>query len=69
MFEALARRAERAGEIAAERAAERLAARLNAGVPGVTAEAERGGVVLRGRGLARRELEDARLRWIGGWLK
>lgn len=67
MFERLQGRAR---QRAADRAAA-LAARLarTIAVPGVTAEAADGEVRLRGRGLRRRWLEDARLRWIGELLR
>ena len=37
-------------------------------VPGTGVEIVDEGVVVRGRGLRRRWLNDARLRWLGGWM-
>lgn len=56
-------RARRIGALAAARAARRIAAEID--VPGVTAIADARGVTLSGRGLLRRVLTDARLRWPG----
>ena len=64
-------RLEMRGRVLAERAARHAQDRVRevlAGVPGVTPEIVDEGVVVRGRGLRRRWLDDARLRWIGGWL-
>ncbi|WP_246586963.1 hypothetical protein [Stakelama flava] len=65
MFEALEAHVARRAEVRAEMAAERIAASIH--VPGVQAETTQGGVVLSGRGLMRRWINDARLRWIAGW--
>lgn len=60
----------RAVERPVERARRRVIARLVERAPaGVSAEASEQGVVLCGRGLARRVLRDARLQWIAGWLR
>lgn len=67
MLSGIAARGRAIGEEARARAVARVAAAL-AAVPGVRAEAGEDGVVVRGRGLRRRWLNDARLRWIGGWL-
>lgn len=59
------------GEMAAERARQRAVARVLAALGdlrGVRAEAVDEGVAVSGRGLRRRWLTDARLRWLGGWL-
>jgi len=37
-------------------------------VPGIAGDIVDEGVVVRGRGLRRRWLNDARLRWLGGWM-
>lgn len=64
-MDALERRGAALAEAARARSVARLARDLDA-LPGVRAEAAPEGVVLRGRGLARRALTDARLRWIAG---
>jgi hypothetical protein len=58
----------RGAAIAAEaqrRAIATLAERAEVQVPGVSVEAEADGVVLSGRGLARRLIDEPALRWIG----
>lgn len=67
MFGKLEARARARAEAAAARASARLAARID--VPGMRAEAGRAGVTLSGRGLRRRWLADARLRWLGRLLR
>jgi hypothetical protein len=62
-------RAEAIGERAAARAALRLRDAAREALPGLTAEAEAGRVVISGRGLWRRWLRDPALRWPGGWLR
>ena len=52
---------------AVERAKARVATALGA-VPGVVPEIVDDGVVARGRRLRVRWLNDARLRWLGGWM-
>ena len=59
------------GRALAARAVEAARVRVRdavAAVPGTTPEILDEGVVVRGRALRRRWLNDARLRWIGGWL-
>ncbi|MBD8679837.1 hypothetical protein [Sphingomonas sp. CFBP 13720] len=65
---ALARRGVALGEARARDAVERVAAEV-AAVPGVTVEIVADGVVLSGRGLARRAVSDARLRDLAGWMR
>ncbi|KQT34670.1 hypothetical protein ASG29_00410 [Sphingomonas sp. Leaf412] len=65
---AVERAAARAAEGAVARATGRVADVLR-DVPGVTVSAEAGRVVVAGRGLVRRMLTDARLRWVAGWLR
>lgn len=62
-------RAEAVGERAAAQAALRVRDAARAALPGLTVEAEAGRVVISGRGLWRRWLRDAALRWPGGWLR
>jgi len=62
-------RAEAAGERAVARATVRLGDAARAALPGLSVEAEPGRVVISGRGLWRRWLGDAALRWPGGWLR
>jgi len=62
-------RADAAGERAAARATLRLRDAARAALPGLLVEAEAGRVVISGRGLRRRWLRDAVLRWPGGWLR
>lgn len=62
----------RARTIAGRRAdavAERLVEEVNATIPGISAERTGDGVRLRGRGLARRWITDAALRWLGRVLR
>lgn len=64
-FERLRARGARVAEARAERAAARLAARMRAEAPeGVRVEAARDGVRIEGRGLRRRFMTDAGLRWL-----
>lgn len=65
----LLRRARTIARRRAEAVAERLAGEINANVPGVSAERTGDGVRLRGRGLARRWITDAALRWLGRLLR
>lgn len=65
----LLRRARAIGERRAGLAAERLAERITATIKGVTAERVGKDVRLRGRGLARRWITDAALRWLGRLLR
>ena len=65
---ALAKRGVALGEARALDAAERVAAEV-AAVPGVTVEIVADGVVLSGRGLARRAVSDAQLRDLAGWMR
>ncbi|WBY07107.1 hypothetical protein PIB19_17035 [Sphingomonas sp. 7/4-4] len=69
MMEGFEARAETLGAAAAERAAVRLAATARETLPGVSAEAEAGRVVISGRGLGRRWLRDPALRWLGGLMR
>jgi hypothetical protein len=62
-------RAEAVGERAAAQTALRLRDAAREALPGLTVEAEAGRVVISGRGLWRRWLADAALRWPGGWLR
>ncbi|WP_158298922.1 hypothetical protein [Sphingomonas psychrotolerans] len=62
-------RAEAAGERAAAQAVSRLRDAAREALPGLSVEAEPGRVVISGRGLGRRWLRDAALRWPGGWLR
>lgn len=63
MLNTLQKRAEQAGAAAVARARRQIVDGLN--VPGVAATETEAGVTLSGRGLMRRLLTDARLRWIG----
>ena len=65
MFEQLEARAARLAERRAREAAVRIADSIEIG--GIAAETVEGGVELTGRGLIRRGINDARLRWIAGW--
>lgn len=59
------------GIVLAEDAVARAKARVRdavADVPGVRAEITDDGVVASGRRLRARWLNDARLRWLGGWM-
>ena len=67
MMAPLEARARALAERRVSAARERVREMLN-GVAGVTAEIVDEGVVVRGRGLRRRWLNDARLRWLGGWM-
>lgn len=54
------------------RAEQRLARRLAGladGLPGIGIRAEGSEIQLAGRGLRRRAITDARLRWPGAWLR
>lgn len=62
-------RANAAGERAAKRTVLRLRDATRAALPGFSVEAEPGRVVISGRGLWRRWLRDAALRWPGGLLR
>lgn len=55
-------------ERAEHRVARRLAGLAN-DLPGVSIRAEGGEIRLAGRGLRRRAITDARLRWPGAWLR
>lgn len=62
----------RGAAIAAEaqrRAIAALAERVAAEVPDVDVEAQEDGVVLSGRGLARRLIDEPVLRWIGSLMR
>lgn len=48
---------------------ERIEAEARERMPGARVSREDGRVVIGGRGLRRRVLADAALRWAGGWLK
>lgn len=65
----LLRQAGRIGQRRVATIADRLAERIAALHSGLTAEAEPGRVRLMGRGLRRRWLTDARLRWLGRLLR
>jgi hypothetical protein len=65
----LEERAAAAGERAVARATLRLRDAAREALPGLRVEAEPGRVVISGRGLWRRWLRDAALRWPGGWLR
>ncbi len=65
MFEQLEARAARIAERRAHEVAARIADSIDIG--GIAADAVEGGVELTGRGLIRRWINDARLRWIAGW--
>ena len=65
---ALERIAARAAQGAVARARRRVAEVLR-DVPGLTVSEDAGRVVVAGRGLVRRMLSDARLRWVAGWLR
>lgn len=56
-------------EAARRRAIERARARIADALPDIAVTATDAGVELSGRGLIRRMLSDARLRWIGGLLR
>lgn len=68
MLKALEARGRSLGAAAVARMRRRLVARVGE-LGGVSAEERDEGVVLSGSGLWRRAFEDARLRWIGGWLR
>ena len=68
-FEALAGRMRAIGAERVADATGRIAEAVRAEVPGVSVEAGDGEVLLSARGLSRRMMTDARLRWIGGLLK
>ena len=63
MFEQLEKRAAGVAEARALARGERVRERADA-VPGVRAEVTGGDVVLSGRGLGRRMVTDAALRWV-----
>lgn len=63
------RAVERAAARAVEKAAERLALTLREALPGVAVEREGGDVVLRGRGLVRRVLDEPALRDPAGLVR
>jgi hypothetical protein len=63
MFEALERRAARAGAAAVARLRARLVAAID--LPDVIARETARGVALSGRGLRTRMRRDPRLRWLG----
>lgn len=65
----LLRRARRIGDRRAVQAARRLGDAISAELGGVTVQVERTGVRLTGRGLFRRWITDARLRWLGRLLR
>lgn len=54
---------------ARQRAIVALAERVAAEVPGVAVEPQEDGVVLSGRGLARRLIDEPVLRWIGSLMR
>jgi hypothetical protein len=62
-------RVERAAEARARAVAVRLAGAAERALPGVSVRAEDDRVVLEGRGLARRALDEPALRWPGGLLR
>lgn len=61
--------AERIGARRARAVTDRLHTAIEGGLSGLTVERDDRGVTLAGRGLWRRRASDARLRWIGGWLR
>lgn len=65
MFEQLEAR----GRALAERGAKTARARVRDAFPELEVSEEEGRVMLKGWGLGRRLLDDARLRWIGAWLR
>lgn len=65
----LSRRAGRIGERRVVRIADRLGERIGAALPGVSVNVDRGRVRLTGRGLGRRWITDAALRWLGRLLR
>ncbi|UIJ45849.1 hypothetical protein LZK98_02500 [Sphingomonas cannabina] len=67
MLSGVEARGRAAAERVRQRAVERVLAALGE-MQGVRAEAVDEGVAVSGRGLRRRWLTDARLRWLGGWL-
>lgn len=69
MMEAVLARGRAAAAAARERAISDVAARAADALPGVTVDAGDEGLVLSGRGLARRLLHDGALRWIGSLMR
>lgn len=65
----LLRQAERVGTRRAERAAQRLCDEIGAMLPDIRIVRERERVRLSGRGLFRRWITDAALRWLGRLLR
>ncbi|GGO92843.1 hypothetical protein [Stakelama pacifica] len=65
MFERLEARGQVLAREAARAEAKRIAGSVD--VPGIGVEVTDDGVVLTGRGLWRRWINDARWRWIAGW--
>lgn len=69
MSAGLEARAREIAERGVARATLQLGDAARTALPGLTVEAELGRVVISGRGLWRRWLRDAVLRWPGGWLR
>lgn len=65
----LLRRAAQIGERRAERLAERMCFEIGDMLPDIVITRDRGRIRLAGRGLLRRWLLDAGLRWLGRLLK
>jgi hypothetical protein len=65
----LLRRAERIGARRADAVARRLGDEIASYLPDIRIEHHRGGLRLSGRGLLRRWLLDAGLRWLGRMLR
>jgi hypothetical protein len=65
VLSAVEARGRAAAEAAADRVRERLAAAIRIGFPGVEVLVQDRNIYLSGR----LEIDDARLRWIGSWLR
>ena len=68
-MEALSARGKRIAEEAEARAAARVGAAIAEHFPELVVTREGNRIAIGGRGIARRWLDDARLRWIGGLLR
>lgn len=62
-------RIEQIAAVARQRVIERVRGRIADAIPDVSVAATQAGIELSGRGLVKRMLSDARLRWIGGLLR
>lgn len=60
---------ERVATRAVRRWRARVVAAAREAVPGAVVRETSAGVTIEGRGLVRRLLTDARLRWVAGWLR